>query len=135
MGEYIETAYNHALTALLWSELICLPCDESEVSEHSHSEMEGRPFDDFFYESDIDGETDTLREQIDAFVTDNWNDLDGHVSAEQCGHDFILSRNGHGAGFWDRGLGERGKRLSESAKPFGECSLYLTDYDRVAVAA
>lgn len=38
---------------------------------------------------------------------------------ERAGHDFWLTRNGHGAGFWDRGLGALGERLSEAAKVYG----------------
>lgn len=34
-------------------------------------------------------------------------------------HDFFLTRNGHGAGFWD-GDYEKGDELSEIAKGFGE---------------
>ena len=41
-------------------------------------------------------------------------------SAELAGHDFALTRNGHGTGFWDRGLGEMGDMLSEECKPYGE---------------
>lgn len=38
----------------------------------------------------------------------------GHIYSEaRAGHDFWLTRNGHGAGFWDRGLGAVGDRLSE----------------------
>lgn len=37
------------------------------------------------------------------------------------GHDIWLSAGGHGAGFWDRGLGELGDRLHEAAKThFGQ---------------
>lgn len=36
------------------------------------------------------------------------------------GHDFWLTRRGHGAGFWDRGLGDLGKRLSEAANACGD---------------
>lgn len=43
------------------------------------------------------------------------------------GHDFWLTRNGHGAGFWDRGLGELGERLTESAHAAGTCDLYVGD--------
>ena len=43
----------------------------------------------------------------------------------QMGHDFWLTRNGHGAGFWDRGLGELGKKLTNIAKTFGSCDLYI----------
>ena len=35
------------------------------------------------------------------------------ASWSQFGHDFWLTRNHHGAGFWDRGLGEVGSRLTE----------------------
>ena len=36
----------------------------------------------------------------------------------QAGHDFWLTRNGHGAGFWDRGRKD-GDALTEIAKSFG----------------
>ena len=41
------------------------------------------------------------------------------------GHDFWLTRNGHGAGFWDRGLGELVDKLSEKSKSFGSYDLYV----------
>lgn len=41
------------------------------------------------------------------------------------GHDFWLTRNGHGAGFWDRGLGELGEYLTAMSKPFGSAMLYV----------
>ena len=44
----------------------------------------------------------------------------------QLGHDFWLTRNGHGAGFWDRGLPE-GAKLTEAAKTFGSADLYIGD--------
>lgn len=43
------------------------------------------------------------------------------------GHDFWLTRNGHGAGFWDRGLGPIGDRLADAARAFGEAYLYVGD--------
>src|SRR5690349_16530994 len=36
---------------------------------------------------------------------------DHNYSEEQAGHDFWFSRQGHGVGFWDRGLGEIGVGL------------------------
>jgi len=39
------------------------------------------------------------------------------------GHDFWLTRNGHGTGFWDRGLGALGKALSDAAKTYGGIDL------------
>lgn len=38
---------------------------------------------------------------------------------EKAGHDFWLTRSGHGAGFWDRGLGELGERLTKASKAYG----------------
>lgn len=35
--------------------------------------------------------------------------------ASQAGHDFWLTRNRHGAGFWDRGLGDLGRDLTEAS--------------------
>lgn len=46
---------------------------------------------------------------------------------DQAGHDFWLTRNGHGAGFWDRNLGATGERLTKSAHTFGELSPYVGD--------
>ena len=43
------------------------------------------------------------------------------------GNDFWLTRNGHGAGFWDRGLGDVGKRLTDNASTYGEIDPYTGD--------
>ena len=53
-----------------------------------------------------------------------------YLDDEQNGHDFWLTRNHHGAGFWDRKLGdERGafamQRLTEASHTFGEADLYI----------
>jgi len=65
-------------------------------------------------------------------LADAWLDkayLHGDVSydMERAGHDFWLTRNGHGAGFWDRELGETGTKLTEFAKTFGGFDLYVGD--------
>jgi hypothetical protein len=44
----------------------------------------------------------------------NWRLYD----VTDAGHDFWLSRNGHGTGFWDRELGEVGDKLHEAAKAY-----------------
>jgi hypothetical protein len=38
---------------------------------------------------------------------------------EQNGHDFWLTRNRHGAGFWDRGYGKIGQALTDACRPYG----------------
>lgn len=45
-------------------------------------------------------------------------------SAEACaGHDFWFTRNRHGAGFWDRGMGAVGQRLTDASHVYGEIEL------------
>ncbi len=75
------------------------------------------------------------------FIGSNYGDVIAYVTLlmergrdledawEQVGHDFNLTRNGHGAGFWDRGLDELGDRLTKASKPFGEqqALLWLED--------
>lgn len=41
------------------------------------------------------------------------------------GHDFWLTRNGHGAGFWDRGLDDVGDQLTRIAEGYGEAYAYI----------
>ena len=51
------------------------------------------------------------------------------------GHDFWLTRNGHGAGFWDGDLpDEIGQALTSAAHAFGEQDLYVGDDGKVYVA-
>ena len=51
-------------------------------------------------------------------------------TAEQAGHDFFLTRNGHGAGFWDRywnetELAARGDALTKLCRPHGDTNEYV----------
>ena len=74
-----------------------------------------------------------------AFQEANADDLDEAYdehgfTLEQAGHDFWLTRNGHGAGFWDRGLGERGDRLTAAAHAYGTSELYAGDDGRLYVS-
>lgn len=56
-------------------------------------------------------------------------------SDEQLGHDFWLTRNGHGAGFWERDFAPDaiGRALTQHTKSFGECYLYVTPRGKIAV--
>ena len=55
------------------------------------------------------------------------NETPDDYSLEQAGHDFWLTRNGHGVGFWDRDLDEIGDKLTAISKKFGESDLYVGD--------
>ena len=50
---------------------------------------------------------------------------------EQAGRDFWFTRNRHGAGYWDRGLGKPGDDLTEAAHTFSEVSLVLGDDGKI----
>lgn len=63
--------------------------------------------------------------------TSDYRESEGSV-ATYFGHDLWLTRNGHGAGFWDRGLGELGDRLSEAARLLGGVDLYSVPVDGAA---
>jgi hypothetical protein len=53
------------------------------------------------------------------------------IEDTQAAHDFWLTRNGHGAGFWDRGLGAVGDRLTANCKPYGEVNPYVGDDGKI----
>ena len=63
---------------------------------------------------------------------------EAELGAGSIGHDFWLTRNGHGAGFWDRftrGVGQSfGNHLTEKARPYGESYLYAGDDGRLYIA-
>jgi hypothetical protein len=67
----------------------------------------------------------------DAFRTERTVELLDEAGAKddsQNGHDFWLTRNRHGAGFWDRGYEEEyGSALTEISHSFGEVYTYLGD--------
>lgn len=71
----------------------------------------------------------TATDDCDAFQQANAADLEGYQDATgySGGVDLWLTRNRHGAGFWDRELGPIGKRLTAAAHALGECDSYLGD--------
>ncbi len=67
---------------------------------------------------------------VDAADCDRGNGT--HSKAAQAGHDFWLTRNGQGAGFWDGDWPKAaGKRLTKSSKTFGETTLYVGDDGKI----
>ena len=71
-----------------------------------------------------------MKEDCEKFQSENVELLKG-LDDKQSGHDFWLTRNGHGCGFWDRNLGEVGDNLSEVCCEWGEVNLYLTDDNQI----
>lgn len=75
---------------------------------------------------------DAMRETVAGFLA--YIDEDGintsAWTAEGLGHDLALTREGHGAGFWDRGRGDAGDALTRAAKTFrGEGLIAYVDDD------
>lgn len=126
-ARYWDACFRAYLECVLWQEtLFCEPCaeygssrpEECAAGEDFHC---GRGYDETFSIDDIDNPQDAETDLRD-FLVANWRDV-RDLDPGQVGHDFCLTRNGHGAGFWDRGLGERGERLSDAARVYGEVSL------------
>jgi len=64
--------------------------------------------------------------QASKFEHEHSEDIGGDT--ERAGRDFWLTRNGHGAGFWDGDWPKAvGDRLTKAAKKYGEQTLYVGD--------
>ncbi len=86
----------------------------------------GEPLDKNYSTSDITkGSVAYLKKDAKAFYESNWKLWVGDNTDKQAGHDFWLTRNGHGAGFWD-GDYEKGDELTSASKPYGEEGLYVS---------
>jgi len=69
-----------------------------------------------------------------AFQAAHGADIESGRGYEHAGHDFFLTRNGHGAGFWDGDWPDAvGERLTVAAKSFGESDPYVGDDGAVYV--
>lgn len=106
--QYLETA--------LWS-----TNDESDESG-------GVPLDRNYSIEDIAPESlASMLADCDAFEAANSDLLALAGTREQNGHDFWLTRNDHGVGFWDRGYLIVGEQLSDACKAYGSVDLYIGD--------
>jgi hypothetical protein len=117
---------DHAILCLLWSE----------------TDDDGTPFDSLDLE---------VSDQLEALVGADWEcfrenaerlgfDADEHCAMmlhpdcdgdawNAAAHDFILTRNGHGTGFWDSGRWQSpwGEKLTELCKIYPELHCYVGD--------
>lgn len=101
------------ITCMLWSE----------------TDAAGRPLDERFSVYSL---TEEAREQLELdcgnFLQDARRivpDLDERCDLVKIAHDFHLTRNRHGAGFWDGDYADDiGRKLTELSHTFGEVYLY-----------
>lgn len=102
---------------------------------------EDQGFDDSNYDdTDLAEETlQSIRSDCLDFLTSHGAEIDaldyrptdGGTKWGWAGHDFYLTRNGHGAGFWDRGFGKAGERLTAACRPYGGDYPYLGDDGKI----
>lgn len=108
-------------------------------SNDESDESGGNPLDENYSRADIADETfKKMKRDCAKFMKQNKRDLDAFVSDPDLEHKsdshvwslvgycFWMNRNGHGVGFWDRGVEEAlGERLSKASQKFGEVNLYV----------
>jgi len=121
LDAYIETA--------LWS------------SHDFSDESGGDPMDKNYGPGDIASKTlSEMRKEVKDFLVANAElILEAEVDESnwsrwaRAGHDFWLTRNGHGAGFWDGDWMPRhiGEALTKASKPYGEVNLYVGDDGKI----
>jgi hypothetical protein len=107
-------------------------------SNDESTEQGGEPFDANYGPEDLTSEAiATMAEDCRTFqetYADLLSQADSRFGSSGHGHDFWLTRNGHGAGFWDRGYGVIGDQLSEASKAYGSADLYLGDDERIHIS-
>ena len=128
-SEYVKRMLTAAAETALWSDTEHE--DDREGTGEYASEVDDLRFG---YSPDYeDALPDDAREELESdvenFVRGAWLLLtaDG-VSPEDAGHNFQLSRNGHGSGFWDRGY-RHGEDLHAMAQTFGTFGLMVAGHD------
>lgn len=97
----------------------------------------GDPLDQTYDQTDLSLETRAkmqedckdFQERFAEILSEAYQNAD--FSPDKAAHDFFLTRNWHGAGFWDRGLGSIGDKLTEAAHSFGTFDLYVGDDHRI----
>ena len=91
----------------------------------------GEPLDANYDINDIEPTTlAQIIEDCKQFQTDHADLIADNL--ERAGHDFWLTRNHHGAGFWDGDWPEPAATiLTQSANAWGEVDLYVTDTGEV----
>lgn len=117
-----QEVINAAKGSALWS---------TAADEGAEYEM----LDEVFAASDVTGEAEEkLAALVEQFFTAAGDLLNDYPSdAEQIGHDLILTTNGHGVGFWDRGLGELGDKLTKVCEELDSYTLYVGDDGKLYV--
>jgi len=103
------------ITAALWAE----------------TGSDDEPLDDNYTVHDINAETLARMVEDCRDFQAKYGELIQGMEA-QAGHDFWLTRRGHGCGFWDGDWAELGDELTKAAESYGD--MELDDYEGVVYA-
>ena len=104
----------------------------AEAALWSSLDENGTQLDEYLSLTEIAPETlEQMLEDCRDFCEANAELLAQAGDDERNGHDFWLTRNRHGAGFWDRGYGPAGDALTKAAHVYGSLYLYLGDDGKV----
>lgn len=119
MRTYLDNFFDAYVECALWS------------STDNADESGGAPLDDNYGPEDIEPETlAAMREDCADFIERAGLEARAHWNADSAGHDFWLTRNGHGTGFWDRGVPD-GQELTRICKEWRGVDLYVGDDGRI----
>lgn len=133
MFTFVNPTIRALAETILWSS-----CDDSEIpldrnysAEDINQECLNRLY--FEYTQFVN----SVEKQITAIFGDNWESIDEFYDIiqpieNQTEHDYIMTRNGHGCGFWDgdwmSGIADI---LTDAAKSFPEIDATLGDDGKI----
>lgn len=97
-------------------------------------QMEMEYLDEVYDITDFDDDTlQAMSKELHEFI-DKYYDLvqpaDKNVEISYFAHNFWLTRNGHGAGFWD-GDYKNGNKLTKAAEEYGQLELEVGDDGKI----
>lgn len=106
-----------------------------EAAFWSSTDDDGHPLDGLGLDLAPEAEA-KMTADCERFQREHWDRITGGNGPSRAGHDFWLTRNHHGAGFWDGDWPEPDATiLTDAAHAFGECDLYVGDDGLVYLAA
>ena len=116
----LEAFTNSYIECALWA---------STYESTRDGETWDQPIDGDYGPESIDPESlKAMKDDCRKFVEENLETIEADPVQDfsDAGHDFFLTRNGHGAGFWDSDWAEPGSdKLDKASEAFGECHLYV----------
>jgi hypothetical protein len=108
-----------------------------ETALWSSTDDDGEPLDGNYREGDLApqcrakmrADCEKFLSEQSAFITEEHRVTESeHSAVAMAAHDFWLTRNGHGAGFWDGDwTDEADEALTAASHAFRECDLYVGD--------